>query len=152
MNANENHYHSVGKPALRMTRRRRAILESAEVFGRAFTVEELTAMVRADAPGTGLATVYRGVAALADAGLLTRVGERNGSALYVRCSAAGHHHHLVCTGCGRVARADCLLGKATVAAAAAQGFSITGHEMTLWGVCAGCAELSAHDRKDASRS
>lgn len=131
-----------------MTPRRRAIADAAGAFGGAFTVEELAARVRADLPGTGLATVYRAVAALADAGMLARVGGRDGSALYVRCSSAGHHHHLVCTGCGRVARAECLLGETTVAAATEQGFTITGHEMTLWGLCASCARPDPDERED----
>jgi len=55
----------------------------------------------------------------------------------VRCGAP--FGHLVCTECGRVAHSTCELGETTAAAATAAGFSITGHDLTLWGVCAECA-------------
>ncbi|MBS3957102.1 MAG: transcriptional repressor [Clostridiales bacterium] len=122
-----------------MTRQRTAVLEAAVEIGRAFTVEDLAAHLRRRGSGAGLATVYRAVAALVDAGTIARVGERGGSALWVHCAVPGHHHHLVCTECGRVAHSTCELGETTAAAATAAGFSITGHDLTLWGVCAECA-------------
>lgn len=104
----------------------------------AFTIEELAARIGSERPPTGLATVYRAVRALADAGSLQKVGTRGSSDLYVWCVAEGHHHHLVCTQCGAVAHAPCPLGEMPSPSTEMAGYTVLGHEMTLWGLCPSC--------------
>ena len=124
-----------------MTERRRAIAVAVDGFEGAFTVEDLVGAARHHSPGIGVATVYRAVAAMETAGTLERVGSRDGSALYARCSAEGHHHHLVCTGCGRVAHTACPLDTGTPGAGRTRDhFIVTHHEITLYGLCATCAD------------
>ncbi len=108
-------------------------------FDGAFTVDELVDAVSAVSPSTGTATVYRAVGTMEAAGSLERVGSRDGSALYVRCCVEGHHHHLVCTGCWKVSHTACPLGEETTQQVAADSFVVTEHEITLYGLCAGCA-------------
>ena len=122
-----------------MTERRRSVAAAVDELDRAFTVEDLVDAVRTRSPGIGIATVYRAVAAMEDAGALERVGSREGSALYVRCSAAEHHHHLVCTACGAVAHTPCPLG-APPSDASHEGFVVTSHQITLYGLCATCVD------------
>lgn len=123
----------------RVTPQRERIASAASRMPGAFTVDELVAAARLAEPGIGTATVYRAVAALEHTGFLERVGERGGSALYTRCHAgADHHHHLVCTGCGRVEAAACPLGPAIDAATSGTGFTVTRHEVTLYGLCPSC--------------
>lgn len=106
----------------------------------AFTVEELVEAVRrADQRFASTATVYRAVAAMNAAGFLERVGTRGGCALYARCAAAAHHHHIVCDGCGRTVEAVCPLGPEVAAGAAEHGFTITRHEVTIYGLCRSCS-------------
>lgn len=104
----------------------------------AFTVEELACAVRQADAAISTATTYRSVAAMLANGFIERVGERGGSALYARCCATGHHHHVVCTECGAVAQAPCPVDSASLAQAA-DGFVVTGHEVTLYGLCPACA-------------
>lgn len=117
---------------------------AADGIGAAFTVEELAAAVRADHPGAGAtATIYRSVAAMEETGFLERVGERDGAALFARCATHAHHHHIVCDGCGKTAHAQCPLAAAeAVPTARADGFVITRHEVTLYGLCPECASLT----------
>jgi len=122
----------------RMTAQRRAIAEAARGLRRAFTVEELHAAALARFPGLGMATVYRATTALAAVGTLTQVGERDGGALYAFCDRGDHHHHLVCTGCGRIAGMECPLDTTALAAADSAGFTVTGHEITVYGLCHSC--------------
>lgn len=121
-----------------MTAQRRLIAQVAGGMTGAFTVEELTSRVRRADANTGVATVYRAVASLEGSGWLARVGERNGSALYARCDAEEHHHHLVCTGCGRVEPATCPLDTGLRDAAERAGFLLTDHDVTLYGLCPTC--------------
>lgn len=122
----------------RVTLQREAIADVAAKMPGAFSVEELAQAVRRTQPVAGAtATVYRAVAAMESNGFLERVGTREGSALYTACAQADHHHHVVCEGCGRTAKADCLLEQPF---SAEDGFVVTRHEVTLYGVCRDCAE------------
>ena len=125
----------------RITPQRRAIAEAAASLGGAFTVEELVAAVRKRIGATATATVYRAVSAMEASGWLERVGQRGASALFARCAEkSGHHHHLVCDRCGRVAATECPLpdGSAPSECRRQDGFLVTRHEVTLYGLCPDC--------------
>jgi Fur family ferric uptake transcriptional regulator len=123
----------------RLSAQRRVVAEAASAIGVAFTVEELHRAAAALSPAIGVATVYRATAALEAAGSLTRLGWRDGSALFALCDRDDHHHHLVCTDCGAVTGVDCPLDERANAAAAEAGYAISRHDITLFGVCAVCA-------------
>jgi Fur family ferric uptake transcriptional regulator len=118
---------------------RRSIARAAAAFRGAFTVEELYASVTGSEPGVGMATVYRAVAAMSTAGSLAPVGARDGSTLYALCAGGSHHHHLVCTGCGTVAGIACPIDRSLEKAAREAGYTVTGHEVTLYGLCSACS-------------
>lgn len=112
-----------------------AIVESRRC---AFTAEELHRDVIQVEPGIGIATVYRAISAMQSAGTLVAVGERDGSTLLARCARHDHHHHLLCTECGAVIGVDCPVDDAAMRAAVAGGHLVTGHNITLYGICAEC--------------
>jgi Fur family ferric uptake transcriptional regulator len=122
-----------------MTAQRATIVDAAAQIGTAFTVDDLAVAARGIDASVGLATVYRAVSAMEESGWLERVGERAGSALYARCVASGHHHHLICTTCGRMERAECPLGSVALNSPTAGGFVVTNHQVTLYGLCPDCA-------------
>jgi Fur family transcriptional regulator, ferric uptake regulator len=101
----------------------------------AFSADDLFAAVRRESPGVGMATVYRAVAAMEAAGFIEAVGARGNATLYLHCPHEGHHHHVVCTGCGAVAAAECSVVDSAVGT---DGFIITGHDLTLYGLCPRC--------------
>lgn len=112
-------------------------------LGCAFTVDELVAEVRSTDEAAGAqATVYRAVAAMEDTGFLERVGERGGSTLYAHCETSAHHHHVVCDACGRVAAAPCPLAVDESRFKAPHGFTVTRHEVTLYGLCPDCVSTT----------
>ncbi|HEY5506208.1 MAG TPA: transcriptional repressor [Coriobacteriia bacterium] len=123
----------------RSTAQRRAIAAAAAAFGSAFTAEALAGRLRTASPGISTATVYRSISAMAAAGFLAPVGERDGAVLYTQCGEGGHHHHVVCTACGAIAHAPCPVDEAGLAASAPEGFVVTSHEVRLYGLCARCA-------------
>ena len=88
----------------------------------------------------GRASVYRTLEQLEELGLIQRVDLGGDSAAYERVDPAGHHHHhLVCTRCGRVLPfEDDRLESAIHEVEAGDGFRVEGHEVTLRGTCARC--------------
>jgi Fe2+ or Zn2+ uptake regulation protein len=125
----------------RYTRLRRAMVETLATAGRPLTIPELLVS------NTRLSqsSAYRNITALIDAGAARRV---NGTDDHGRFELAeelsGHHHHLVCGNCGKVAdvrpapRLERALAEAARAAAAEQDFDVTEHRFDLVGVCADC--------------
>jgi Fur family ferric uptake transcriptional regulator len=129
----------------RSTAQRRLIAEA--VPDRAFTVASLAQAVHSRDASIGLATVYRAVSAMEETGWLTRVGEAEGTALYARCPEAGHHHHAICTKCGRVEPTPCPVTEQP-GVAAPPGFRVTSHEITLYGLCELCSSTEASESRD----
>jgi Fur family ferric uptake transcriptional regulator len=119
----------------RVSTQREAIAQAAARYCGSFSAEDLHAAVSESAPGIGIATVYRAVSAMEHAGFIEPVGARHGATVYVQCEVRDHHHHVVCTSCGAVAEAECSV---SATAACDTGFTITGHELTLYGLCPRC--------------
>ncbi|MSO86816.1 MAG: transcriptional repressor [Acidimicrobiia bacterium] len=90
-------------------------------------------------------SVYRNLAVLEEAGIVTRIA---GSGEHARFEMAedliGHHHHLICTACGRVddftvsSAVEQTVDKALARVVKANGFVATAHRLDLLGVCAAC--------------
>ena len=86
----------------------------------------------------GLATVYRSLNALAEAGLVDPIPHNAHETCYRVCSDE-HHHHLVCSHCHRVVElTDCNLEGWLRKAAAAEDFVTTAHRLEVVGICARC--------------
>ena len=68
---------------------------------RHLSAEDVYRKLLEDHADVGLATVYRTLAALESDGVVEVVSQEGGEAAYRLCSP-GHHHHLVCSGCGAV--------------------------------------------------
>ena len=86
--------------------------------------------------GLGVATVYRAVNALLEAGAIDAVEIPGEPARYER-SDKGHHHHFQCEKCERVFDvAGCL---ANLRKLVPPKFRVKEHAVLLYGVCAGCA-------------
>jgi len=119
---------------LRLTASRRAVVDEALAGDEPFSVAEMQRRL----PQLGRATIFRAIRLLVELGLLCRVLLEDGTPRY-RASAAAHHHHLVCTGCGSVEDfADCDLDAVSVALAGRTNYEIQGHRLELFGLCPTC--------------
>jgi len=86
-----------------------------------------------------LSTVYRTLSTLAEKGLLLRGSGPDGALTY-QLRDSRHRHYLICTGCGSaVPIPGCPLEGLEQALGAETGFSITGHNLELYGLCPRCA-------------
>jgi len=126
------------KPPMRSTRQRAAVaavLDDVEEFRSA---QDLHAALKARGESVGLTTVYRTLAALADAGEVDVLLRDDGEALYRRCSS-GHHHHLVCRSCGRTVEVEGPTVERWAAKVAAEhGYTDVSHTLEIFGLCSTC--------------
>jgi Fe2+ or Zn2+ uptake regulation protein len=128
----------------RMTAQRRLILETLETLSGHPTAEEVYALVQERDPRLNASTVYRTLAWLEGAGLVSHChldsgpdGER--SERYDPVTPV-EHHHFICTGCGQVTEFPAPEIEAIKAEYAAQHrATVEKAALTLYGVCAQCS-------------
>lgn len=90
-----------------------------------------------------LATVYRTVHLLEAMGMVKHFDFNDGVARYELLGRDddGHHHHLVCTRCGKVIKIqECLLREMEARIAAANGFAAVTHKLEFFGLCPRCQQ------------
>lgn len=125
---------------VRSTRQRAAIVALLGDVDGFRSAQDLHDELRRRGENIGLTTVYRTLQSLAAADLVDAVRTDTGEAVYRRCEAPDHHHHLVCRNCGsavEVSGRDVEAWAAEVAAA--HGFSDVNHTIELFGTCPDCA-------------
>ncbi len=129
---------STDRTPLRPTRQRTAVaraLASVDDFRSAQDIHDL--LGRAGTP-VGLATVYRTLNALVEAGELDLLRTEDGEAIYRRCSET-HHHHLVCRACGATIEVEGpAVERWTSAIAAEHGYAEVSHALEIFGTCSAC--------------
>ena len=120
----------------RSTRQRTAIHSAIADANRPLSPQEVLDSARASVEGLGMATVYRSLKALLEEGAIQAVN-LPGEAPRYESSEHAHHHHFQCTSCSRVFDVHGCPGD--LRNLAPKGFTVEGHELTLYGRCAECA-------------
>lgn len=86
----------------------------------------------------GLATVYRTLADLAEAGEADVLTSKDGELLYRACTTS-HHHHLICRDCGLTVEIEAKKVESWADEVANQhGFTEPSHNIDIFGICAAC--------------
>jgi Fe2+ or Zn2+ uptake regulation protein len=123
----------------RFTRQRAAVYAFLRAADCHPTAEQVFAAVRREVPHISLATVYKALEALVDAGLAARIANDSGAARY-DCRSESHYH-LRCADTGEVRDLPLpydphLLDKLApnlMEELRRQGFEVTGHRLELIG-------------------
>ena len=103
-----------------------------------FTAAELVTAARDRRLGVGRATVFRTLEVLAELGAVERLDLPSGEHAYVGCEPA-HHHHVVCSRCGRSTEIDDSGLRSVVGDVAREtGYRIDVHRLELFGLCPAC--------------
>jgi Fur family transcriptional regulator, ferric uptake regulator len=129
----------------RMTTQRRLILETLESLGGHPTADEVYAVVRRRDPRLNPSTIYRTLAWLESAGLVSHchldagpAGEH--SERYDPVTPV-EHHHFVCTTCGQVTEFVAPQVEAIKAEFATEHYIVVEKAaLTLYGQCAACKD------------
>lgn len=137
------------EPKFRMTSQRQVILEYLRGHIDHQTADEVFRVVRRDLPRISLATVYRNLETLAEAGLIRRYGGY-GQRRYEGNS--DQHYHIRCLGCGRLE--DTPLERVAYLEQDAKKRSryvITGHDLEFQGFCPACQTSGVIESKRSRR-
>lgn len=127
---------AVLKEQSRRTKQREALQAVLEGAERPLSIGELLDAASRRVDGLGVATVYRAIRALLDAGRIEAVDIPGEPTRYER-SDKGHHHHFQCEKCERVFDvAGCLENLRKLVP---PRFRVSDHSVTFYGLCAGCA-------------
>lgn len=119
------------------SRQRELILNKLDLCKSHPTAEELHAMLKAEAPGLSLATVYRNLNQLAENGMALKIRMPEGADRFD--GTLERHYHLVCEQCGSVTDvpAACVPDMATEISART-GCDVRRHSLVFFGVCPKC--------------
>jgi Fur family ferric uptake transcriptional regulator len=126
------------RAGFRRTAPRRALAELITAQEGHFTAAGLVTEARARRIGVGRATVFRTLEALESLDLVERLDLPSGEHAYVACERS-HHHHVVCSRCGRSSEIDDAGLKAVVHQIAKRtGYRVDEHRLELFGLCPAC--------------
>ncbi len=124
---------------VRSTRQRAAIVEALRAAARFQSAQELHRDLVGAGHAVGLATVYRNLQALVDAGEIDAVHTASGETMFRLCDANDHHHHLVCRSCRRTVEVHGdEVETWAMRVARRHGFKHATHTVEIFGVCRDC--------------
>ena len=134
---------ALDRAGYRLTAPRRAVADLIATHDGHFTVLELAAAARDRRLGISRATLFRALELLIELGVVERLDLPTGEHAYVPCAPV-HHHHVVCSRCGRTAEVDDAgLSGAVREIERRSGFRIDAHRLELFGLCRHCRTRTA---------
>lgn len=109
------------------------------------SAQELHLVLKNHGSTIGLATVYRALADLAEAGeadsIQATAETGNAGETLFRACGQSHHHHLICRDCGTTVEIAAITVESWADAIAAEnGFTQASHTIEIFGTCAKCAK------------
>lgn len=126
------------EPGLRPTKQRLAVAAAMSSFDDFRSAQDIHELLAHRGDPVGLATVYRTLQRMVDAGEVDLLRTEDGEAIYRRCSDT-HHHHLVCRDCGATVEVEGpAVERWTRAIAGEHGYGEVSHTLEIFGTCPSC--------------
>lgn len=121
----------------RQTKQKDAIRAALGECSEFISAQSLHSRMEEQGEHIGLATVYRQLNALADAGAADTL-RLEGQQLFRLCGDDAHHHHLVCESCGKTVEIDPPSEEWLRSIASKHGFTVSHHTLEVFGTCENC--------------
>ncbi|MBZ8178434.1 transcriptional repressor [Corynebacterium poyangense] len=135
--------HNVPKLGTRNTWQRSAIIHVLQDLEKFSSAKDIYSELLKRDKKVGLTTVYRTLQSLAEVDAVDVLNISGGETLYRRCETDSHHHHLVCTKCGKAEEiAGGPVEKWAKSIAREFGYTLTGHDAEVYGLCPSCSSPS----------
>ncbi len=124
----------------KLTAQRKLILQILiENKGEHLSAEEVYNIVKNEDPGIGLATVYRTLELFSELDIIQQLTFDDTCRRYELDTGDDHHHHLVCSNCGRVIEFnDQILEEFEQDLQQKHNFKVTDHKIKFYGYCEDC--------------
>ncbi|WP_291314154.1 Fur family transcriptional regulator [Corynebacterium sp. UBA2622] len=127
------------KLGVRNTRQREAVVKVLQDVDKFISARFIHEELEARGEKVGLTTVYRTLQSLTEVGAVDVLHSGDGETLYRHCLTQAHHHHLVCTVCGRSEEIEGgPVEKWAQLVAQHFGYELVGHDAEVYGVCRAC--------------
>ena len=124
----------------RMTPQRRMVVKAIEDSDAHIGAEEIYARVAAEYPRVNISTVYRTLELLKKLGLIYEIELGEGHIGY-HPEEKGHHHHLICRGCGAVIDVgESVLFPVQATLLQAFNFQADLRHLAILGICEKCSK------------
>jgi Fur family transcriptional regulator, ferric uptake regulator len=140
----------LGQVGQRYTVNRRALVDALAGARRPLGVDD----VRAGKRSPPQSSIYRNLTDLVEAGVVRRVITEGDFARFeLDEGLTEHHHHLVCSNCGRVEDVaipldvERSIDRTLDRLAKDAGFATVSHRLDLIGLCSGCARATGSSRE-----
>lgn len=129
----------MGERAEYLTRPREEIAGILRRERRFLTAGEIHSKLNKARARVALSTVYRTIERLRGKGEVTERTDDAGETSYMYCEPQRHHHHAICSKCGKVEDVDCTaVDRFAQALRKAHGFRLDDHAMEFTGRCKQC--------------
>lgn len=137
----------VREKQLKKSAQRNIILDIMSKTNKHLTVDEIHSLVKKNYPDIGIATIYRTVHLLCEAGISKELVINSSTTRY-EIITDHHHDHLICTGCGIFIEIySDKIEKEQQQLADKHGFTLTDHRLMLFGLCPECT-FTAEKRRN----
>ncbi len=125
---------------LKYTKQREVLLKTLYHSEIHYTPESLYVEIKHNEPyfNVGIATVYRTLNLLEEAGMVTSISFGAAGKKYELANKP-HHDHMICKSCGKIVEFEnAIIERQQSLIAKELGFKLTGHLMQLYGICKDC--------------
>lgn len=124
----------------KLTGQRKIIIEMLEEKPGHYTALEIFEMVKKKCETINFSTIYRNLELLSNLKIIQKLNIQNGIS-HFELSTTGHHHHIVCKGCGDMKEIDlCPYEVVIKEEMEALGFKPTEHQFEIYGYCSRCSK------------
>lgn len=131
---------------LRETTQRSVVLEAFLATMDHVSVEDMFRILKDDNQKVGYATVYRTMKLIAECGLAREVMFNDGIIRFEHTLGRSHHHHLICTDCGKVIEFESkTLDVGEEEVLKEYGFKHISHHFKIFGLCRKCQKKTVND-------
>jgi len=125
---------------LKSTAQRDFIADTFFKINTHISLDELLKKVKRKTPNIGYATVYRTMKLLTESGLAIARQFGDGQTRYENLPEDGHHDHIICIKCSKIAEFhNQKIEQLQMEAAKKLGFTVLNHKLELYGYCSDCA-------------
>jgi Fur family ferric uptake transcriptional regulator len=122
--------------SLKFTNQRKVIISEFVRAGGHLSAEDLFRIVKKKAAGVGLASVYRTISSLVEAGLAVERRFLDRTSVYELNQAGHHHDHLICMRCRKIFEFENeAIEEQQTRVAESLGFALKDHKLELYGWC-----------------